>query len=260
MSTLSAKAFIWLDKISSLAASLGLSLLGSSLLRFDSFFTWFCVCPLCVLLSLFLTSHTRRFLDAMWWVIWSSFITSWRRIVLASLKSERMPRYFYLMPLSVCKVPFTKIHKYANWSLNPWYTLHLCSDHVTHVELRVNIRTFHIFQDVISPGEPRAKQIIKQRTHGEGDLIWILGKYQICSSWVTGHKIQDSAPTGPLIENCGDLNLWNFLSVNEKIFRFSVISRPGNFVVKLYFKYQMSLHHTGDKRKIITSKNISNSF
>ena len=160
-------------------------------------------------------------------------------------------------------MPFTKIHKYANWSVKPWYTLRLCScsesDHVTYVELR-NIRTFHIFQDVISPVEPLAKQIIKQRTHGERDQIWILGKYQICSFWVTGHKIQNSAPTGPLIENCGDLNLWNFLSVNEKIFRFSVISRPGNFVVKLYFKYQMSLHHKGDKRKIITSKNISNSF
>ena len=122
---MSAQVFIWLDKISSLAASLGLFLLGSSLLRFDSIFDSI------VRHAHAINIYTRRFLDAMWWVIWSSFITSWRRIVLASRKSERMPRYLNCIWCHypcVFKVPFKKIHKYASWSLKPWSTLHLCSD------------------------------------------------------------------------------------------------------------------------------------
>ena len=74
------------------------------------------------------------------------------------------------------------------------------------------------------------------------------------------HKISEfctNVRPGPLIENGGDL--WNFLAVNEKIFRFSVISRPGNFVVKLYFKYQMSLAHGRQKENYNIVKYFSNS-
>ena len=137
--------------------------------------------------------------------------------------------------------------------LNPRVMPDLCSEHVIHVGSWSLFEHF-IFSKILSgPCEPQARQIVKQR--GTWSWFWVNIKY--AASELLTKKLRI------LHQGLGwKLNLVGiFCRLMKKYFVFPVISRPGNFVVKLYFKYQnVTSPHGRQKENYITSKNISNSF